>query len=262
MLIKGLAALLAARLSDVPANFSGSFTRSTVVDDLLPNERAYAIAGAFRCESKGFTRLESFRERKSTSNRFDVLPSLLGDITFALRAPEVVTEVERITGVQDLIADPTSYAGGVSDMKRGDFLNPHVDNSHNGARTHYRRLNLLYYPNPDWQPGDGGELELWDSRVRTARCIQPRFNRLVLMETNRSSWHSVAPVVRGRRHCVSSYYFSNRSHDGRDYYRVTSFMGRPNQPAHRVFAAIDNGARQLARALGATRETDRGFEIA
>jgi len=47
--------------------------------------------------------------------------------------------------------------------------------------------------------------------------VIPRFNRLVLMNTNRTSFHSVRPI-RGcgplTRNCVSNYYFSPLSPEG------------------------------------------------
>lgn len=253
MLTKGLATRIAERLETVPPQ-----RRHAVIDDLLPDDLAHAIGAAYPDDGKGFTRLKSFRESKLTSNRFDILPPILGEIAFALQAPEVIAQVKRITGMSALIPDPTSYAGGVSIMGKGDFLNPHIDNSHNGSRALYRRLNLLYYPNPDWREGDGGEFELWDEAVTHQRRIPPRFNRLVLMETNRTSWHSVAPIVRGPRRCVSSYYFSKGSPDGSDYYHVTSFTGRPGQHFRRGIGIFDNAARGLVRKLGARRAADAG----
>lgn len=257
------AALTRLRQTNVEEQWTGHVpgwsTRFAVVDDLLPHAAAYKAGEAFGRSREAFTRLHSFRESKQTSNRFDLLPPILTEIAFALQAPELVTAVEQLTGIPELIPDPSSYAGGVSIMKDGDFLNPHIDNSHNGKRTHYRRVNLLYYLNPAWQPGDGGELELWDKRVQSAVGVEPRFNRLVLMETHRTSWHSVAPIIRGERRCISSYYFSERSSDGCDYYHVTSFTGRPDQSIKRMISPIDNAVRALARASGARRRTDRGY---
>ena len=48
-------------------------------------------------------------------------------------------------------------------MGRNGFLNPHIDNSHDGDIRLYRALNLLYYVFPSWQRSNGGNLELWDS---------------------------------------------------------------------------------------------------
>ena len=87
-------------------------------------------------------------------------------------------------------------------MAKGHFLNPHLDNSHDGEQKNYRVLNLLYYVSPDWKPEFGGNLELWDESVKKPVEIPSLFNRLVLMSTNDKSWHSVNEVRidRPRRH--------------------------------------------------------------
>jgi Rps23 Pro-64 3,4-dihydroxylase Tpa1-like proline 4-hydroxylase len=153
--------------------------------------------------------------------------------------------VRQITGIEGLEADPELYAGGISLMGKGDFLNPHIDNSHDARRARYRRLNLLYYISPDWKLPNGGNLELWDERVLRPMVIESRFNRLVVMETNRTSWHSVNPIrVEQDRCCVSNYYFSTRSPESRPYYHVTSFLGRPDQVGLRAWGRVDNLIRQ------------------
>ncbi|RYE56853.1 MAG: 2OG-Fe(II) oxygenase, partial [Hyphomicrobiales bacterium] len=127
-----------------------------------------------------------------------------------------------------------------------DFLNPHIDNSHDRHRARYRRLNLLFYVSPEWDPANGGNLELWDEKVRKPTMIPALFNRLVVMETNATSWHSVSPVtVASNRCCVSNYYFSESSPNGRQYYHVTSFIGRPEQVGRRVWGRVDNALRQV-----------------
>jgi hypothetical protein len=50
------------------------------------------------------------------------------------------------------------------------------------------------------------------------------FNRLVLMVTNRTSWHSVNKITHeGKRCCVSNYYFSRVAPEARGYFHCTSF---------------------------------------
>jgi Rps23 Pro-64 3,4-dihydroxylase Tpa1-like proline 4-hydroxylase len=195
-------------------------------------------------------RLSSFRERKYTFKQLDQVPAVLKDVTFAIQSPEVVAVVERITKIARQVPDPRLYAGGITLMAQGDFLNPHIDNSHDGERRLYRTLNLLYYVTPGWKPEYGGNLELWDDRVRSAVTLPSLFNRLVVMETNRHSWHSVSPVAHdGQRCCVSNYYFSARSPEGPDYFHVTSFSARPEQPVRRWIAAADNLARMGIRRI-------------
>ena len=224
-------------------------TRYVAIDNLLPPEIASEI---FRCfpDKKAMRRLVSFREQKHTLKQLDDVPQLLKDITFAIQDPSVVSVVERITGLLAQRPDPSLYAGGVSLMGMGDFLNPHIDNSHDGTRRHYRTLNLLYYVTRDWQANYGGNLELWDPSVRNSIIIPSLFNRFVIMETNRLSWHSVSPVSHnGARCCVSNYYFSEISPEGRPYFHVTSFSARPGQPLRRVAARLDNLARNALRII-------------
>jgi len=223
--------------------------RYVAIDDLLPSEWAEQIASKFP-QPHQMRLMDSFRERKHTSKDFDAFDPLMKDITFALQDERVVRVVERITGIAQQVPDPSLYAGGLSAMTQGHFLGPHIDNSHEGSRRLYRTLNLLYYVTPGWQREHGGHLELWDTAVRRNVVIESRFNRLALMETTPTSWHSVCPVVgEGVRRCVSNYYFSPQSPTGRPYFNVTSFSARPEQPWLRLLARADGLARNALRKL-------------
>lgn len=222
-------------------------TRYLVIDNLLPNELAHNIYSVFPATNQ-MRRIKSFREEKYTFKRLEETPNLLKDITFAIQSPEVVRLVEDITLISKQEPDISLYAGGLSSMVKGDFLNPHLDNSHDSHRKRYRTLNLLYYVTPDWKVEYGGNLELWDKNVKKCITIPSNFNRLVIMETNRSSWHSVSPVKHdGKRCCVSNYYFSDISPEGIEYFNVTSFSARPEQKFRRVRACVDNYLRNAIR---------------
>jgi len=163
----------------------------------------------------------------------------------------VVREIAKITELQGLSPDPNLYAGGISLMKQGDFLNPHLDNSHDKDRRLYRVLNLLYYVTPDWPEDRGGNLELWPNGPRSAQTeIWSRFNRLVVMLTNRYSWHSVSQVKTATpRCCVSNYYFSEFPADASSYFHVTSFRGRPEQPFRDLVLRGDIRLRMFIRKI-------------
>ncbi len=224
-------------------------TRHLAIDGLLPEALARELYPCFP-PTQRMRRLSSFRERKYTFKQLDEVPDRLKDITFAIQSPELIAVIGRITGIPTPVPDPYLYAGGITLMAKGDFLNPHIDNSHDSERRLYRTLNLLYYVTPDWKPEYGGSLELWDGGVANAVVIPSLFNRLVIMETNRHSWHSVSPVRHdGGRCCVSNYYFSERSPEGADYFHVTSFSARPEQPVRRWVAAADNLARMGVRKI-------------
>lgn len=241
---------------------TGTRTRHFVCDDLLPTEIAERICEAFPEDQSHFTLRETFREKKRTSAKFDVLDPILKDITYAIQSPEVIAIVGEITGMDMLEPDPTLYAGGLSMMAQGDFLNPHIDNSHDAKRNRYRRLNLLYYVSRDWKVENGGNLELWDDRVTKPVTIASNFNRLAVMETNKYSWHSVSPVRVGQlRRCVSNYYFSKVSPDGSDYFHVTAFNARPEQRLLRVYSRVDGVLRNfVGGVLGVGRGKEQAYQ--
>lgn len=227
------------------------FARCFFADNLLNEElvlRSYEELSSGRFE---YFQRESFRERKRTCTNLGESDSAVANILYSFQHPEVVKEICKIVQIDSLEVDKSLYAGGVSKMCRGDFLNPHIDNSHDASRSRYRRLNLLFYVSPNWLPEFGGNLELWDPCVKNNKIIDSVFNRLVVMETNKDSWHSVSRVnVDRSRFCISNYYFSSSSpsrppEERSDYFHVTRFTGRPEQRFTRLLSYFDNGVRQI-----------------
>lgn len=222
-------------------------TKFCAIDGLLPPEIAVQISTAFPAP-ENMRLLDSFREKKYTSKSLDQFDPLIADITFAFQDKRVIDKVAELTGIDDAVGDPHLYAGGISAMTRGHFLNPHLDNSHDGEQKNYRVLNLLYYITPDWKPENGGNLELWDEDVKNAVEIPSLFNRLVLMSTNDKSWHSVNEVkADGTRRCISNYYFSPHSPNGYETTHVTYFMARPEQKLRRLVTKADSDLRTVLR---------------
>jgi Rps23 Pro-64 3,4-dihydroxylase Tpa1-like proline 4-hydroxylase len=247
--------LILQRLNDEAAALKSRFKGSVeeggvghcVVDKLLPVELAERIYNAFPAP-ESMRLMASFREKKYTSKNYDEFDPLLKDIMFAMQDERVIALVSEITGIREQIPDSSLYAGGLSAMTRGHYLSPHIDNSHEASRRFYRTLNLLYYVTPGWELENGGNLELWDRDVRKNTIIVSSFNRLAIMETTPTSWHSVSPVIAdGTRCCVSNYFFSPQSPTGVEYFNVTSFSARPEQPFNRLLARIDNSLRQTIR---------------
>lgn len=227
----------------------GVKTHFCAIDDLLPVEIARRIAEVFP-PTADMRLLNSFRERKYTSKSLEKFDPLIVDITFAFQDERVIQKVADLTGIVDAVCDPHLYAGGLSSMSNGNFLNPHIDNSHDGEQKNYRVLNLLYYITPDWRVENGGNLEIWDENVKTPVEIPSLYSRLVLMATNDKSWHSVSQVkVNDTRRCVSNYYFSPHSPNGYKTSHVTYFKARPEQKLRRIVTRLDSDLRTALRKL-------------
>jgi len=239
-----LAGAIAARLHAQRPALAAAFAAARPVrhfrlDGLLPDAVVEAAAAAFPRPNQLLLRA-SLRERKRVGVEVDRFAPILRDLLFAFHAPAVVEAIAAITGLDGLVPDPTLYASGLSVMGAGDFLNPHLDNSHDGDQRRYRVLNLLLYVSPDWQPEYGGNLELWAPDRQAPFVVPALENRLVVMQTDDRSWHSVSRVLVDRpRLCVSNYYFAERSATGRSYRHVTTFAGRPEEPVKRLLLRLD-----------------------
>jgi Rps23 Pro-64 3,4-dihydroxylase Tpa1-like proline 4-hydroxylase len=214
----------------------------------LPEEEVREIYRSFPDPSTMMLR-KSLREHKFVSAQMNKSDPILEEIIYAFQEPNVVAAVADITGIEGMEPDTHLYAGGLSLMAKDHFLNPHLDNSHDRDRQLYRVLNLLFYVSPAWNSEAGGNLELWDDGPRgKPREITSLFNRLALMATHRSSWHSVNKVVKdGVRCCVSNYYFSAKPLEDQEYFHVTSFRGRPEQPIRDLVLQGDVALRQGIR---------------
>jgi Rps23 Pro-64 3,4-dihydroxylase Tpa1-like proline 4-hydroxylase len=235
---------------EIKADFhadKGVKTHFTAIENLFPEDIARQIYESFP-PTEEMRLLDSFREKKFTSKELDKFKLLIADATFAFQDERVIEKVAELTGIKDPQGDPHLYAGGISAMSKGHFLNPHIDNSHDYEQKNYRVLNLLYYVTPDWNPQNGGNLELWNEAVTEAIEIPSLFNRLVLMATNAKSWHSVNEVkVDGARCCVSNYYFSPHSPNGYETTHVTFFQARPEQKLRRIVTTADGYLRTALR---------------
>jgi len=201
--------------------------RHFYLDDVLPEAWAKECFKALPDAGKLMLR-DTIKEHKHVGIDIDDYNPQVGDILLAFHDDSVVKIVSEITGIPNLLADGSLYGSGISMMLEGDFLLPHLDNSHDGDGNLYRVLNALYYITPDWPENNGGNLELWDSEMKQYKEIHARFNRLVMMETNTHSIHSVNKVLHpGVRACISNYYFSATPVEDHSYIHKTTFFARP-----------------------------------
>jgi Rps23 Pro-64 3,4-dihydroxylase Tpa1-like proline 4-hydroxylase len=220
------------------------------IDDVLPAKLALEIYNKFPSISEA-VRKKNLREHKYTAvqmNRYNVL---LEEVIYAFQNEKLIHAIADICDIKELQADENLYAGGLSLMEKDNFLNPHLDNSHDKDRNRWRALNLLYYVTPNWTSKDGGNLEIWPRGLQQApTIIESKFNRLVIMTTHQKSWHSVSKILKADvRCCVSNYYFSKEPLLASDTFHITTFRGRSSQKTRDVLLRIDNRLRASLRKI-------------
>lgn len=199
------------------------------LDHVLDEKWAQNIYDVFPSPDKMVLK-KSLREDKYIAAQMNLYDRLLEETLYAFQDERIVSVISEICEIENCFPDPKLYAGGISLMKKNQFLNPHLDNSHDKERQNWRVLNLLFYVTPDWEKDFGGNLELWPLGLKKEPItITSKFNRLAVMATHNDSLHSVSPVTVDRyRCCVSNYYFSNTPLINTDSFHVTSFRGRPD----------------------------------
>ena len=248
--------LVEKRLNKIGINFlrekyeQSGLINHIIIDNLLPIEVASRLNFDFPKE-KELNHLNALQENKFVGVYFSEKQKLVQECLYAFQEQSILKIISQITNIKNLIGDPELYAGGVSSMSKGCFLNPHIDNSHDRNLENFRRLNLLYYVNQNWIPTeDGGELVLYPKGIKNKEeKIHCKFNRLVIMRTDNKSIHGVKEILSktNRRKCISNYYFSKNSPLGKSYYHSTSFRGFKKEFIKGTYLRLNAFARTYAK---------------
>ena len=88
-------------------------------------------------------------------------------------------------------------------------------------------------------------------------AILPVLNHTALFATDKQSWHGYCPVHApdgDTRKSINIFYFTEESPEGADYYHVTTFRARKNEPVKKVIYPIDNLVRKAAPKLRAEKD--------
>lgn len=89
-----------------------------------------------------------------------------------------------------------SFESHLAVYEPGDFYRTHLDAFRGQSN---RRLSLVTYLNPDWQPGQGGELVIYHPETGTTlQTVAPLLGMLVLFLSEEFP-HEVLPAVRERK---------------------------------------------------------------
>ncbi len=190
-----------------------------VIDDFLRPDRAAELARLFPLPDDAMA-WDHFGiptvEMKLASAHEERFPAAHRAALHDLNSGPFVSFLERLSGIEHLLPDPHLAGGGLHLSRQGDHLGIHADfNWHPRLQAH-RRLNLLIYLTPQWQPGYGGELELWDTTgLHRVRCVEPLFNRAVLFATRSDTFHGhpapwSAPDGAFRQSLALYYYTTSR----------------------------------------------------
>jgi len=201
--------------------------------NFLPADVAREAADEFPvADADAWIHWQHHNENKHGLVKRELFPPRLGTVTDELNSPRFLAWLSELTGIPDLISDPSLEGGGLHQSRRGGFLNIHTDFSHHHYHKNWRRrLNLILYLNAGWRPDWGGAIELWDRRMR--RCVakfSPLLNQVLIFNTDEKSFHGFpeplsCPEGVSRNSLALYYYTIDRNPGPRT--RSTNYRARP-----------------------------------
>ena len=142
-----------------------------------------------------------------------------------MNSQPILDLLSEITGIPNLIPDPSLLGGGYHEIKPGGFLKVHADFNKHPSNGLDRRLNVLVYLNKDWEEEYAGFFELWnDDMTKSITKILPLFNRMAMFSITSNSYHGhpdplTCPEDRSRK-SIALYYYTN----GRPEHEVEEFL--------------------------------------
>ena len=185
-----------------------------LLEGFVEPEAALAMAKEFpQPTSDAWTQYKHANENKLGLAKRQLFPPALAAVTDELNSPEFVAWISELTGIPNLLADPTMEGGGLHQSGPGGYLNVHTDFSMHHFHTHWhRRVNLILYLNLGWNEEWGGALELWEERM--ARCgakYPPLLNHALIFTTDEKSLHGFpdplkCPAGESRKSLALYYY--------------------------------------------------------
>ncbi len=194
-----------------------------VIDDFLPPDVLGPIVEAFpdvddiewKQYGPGMTagRQNTKLDKIGQSNE-ELFPPLLRHFMGQLNSSVFLRFLEKLTGFERLIPDPSYHECGLHSTGRGGRLMIHTDLDRHPFKD--RRLNqvlnLILFVNPDWKEEYGGHLELRTADRKPHTRVLPVANRMCLFHTGPRSFHGhpeplACPEGR-RRNSLAIYYYT------------------------------------------------------
>ncbi len=212
-------------------------THLICIEDFLEREFAEAVADSYPSYGEAQSHGREFKwvnERvKVQITKNQSMPEPVQTLNRIFADPEFLDVVGQVTQIQPLVADPGLAGAGMHIMGRGGSLGVHTDFTMLDSGLH-RRLNILVYLNREWKDEWDGSFEVWDPPVKERlHRFTPDFNRCVLFNTTRDSFHAVSALRCPReinRISFAAYYYTEEPPDGWDgIARNTIYKARPEE---------------------------------
>jgi Rps23 Pro-64 3,4-dihydroxylase Tpa1-like proline 4-hydroxylase len=145
----------------------------------------------------------------------DDMPPAMQLVCLYMNSEPFLEFLRKMSGIEDLMADPTLDGGGFHVTYPGGSLNIHHDFNYKddlAPERVYRKINLLLYLNEEWDTNWGGNLELWKKDLSAPfKVIELIQNRAVLFNIEGAPHGHPHPLncsTGENRRSLAFYYYS------------------------------------------------------
>jgi len=206
-----------------------------VIDGLFEEEYLLKVLEEFPgIEDVSWWKYDNVFEKKLAYNNFFNFGENTSKLFDELNSRKFVKSIEKFTGIDNLIADPSLKGGGMHRIGRGGKLDIHSDFPYHKPTGWKRSLNIITFLNVDWKEEYGGHTELWDEEMKN--CIQkisPIFNRTIIFSVHETAWHGHPHPLECpenvSRMSLAAYYYRLENSEGKVDYTSTSYQKLPDQ---------------------------------
>ncbi len=197
-------------------NFSNKPFDHFYINNFLPLkfaklcEKSFPDLKKFKWDYKKIDNIE-VKHRSVWKSEFDI-PDNIVDIVRILNSSIILKTLSKVFKIEKILPDPYFMGGGLNISEKGGALGTHIDGNYNDQTGLNRRLNAIIYLTKNWKINYGGELGFYNyNGKKLIKCIEPRFNRLVVFNTNDYSYHGIPnkinyPKTNPRKSIILYYY--------------------------------------------------------
>ena len=208
------------------------------INDFFKEEVAEALYRAFPkvTDDQKWIIYNNPIEKKYALTDFSTLPQFQ-DLFALLQTDQLVELIKKISGIDNLEADPHLHGAGLHQHIPGGKLDMHLDYSLHPITGKERRVNLIVYFTKDWEADYGGAIELWNGDFSECeKRLSPCFNKAILFRTSDVSYHGLPLPIKcpenNSRKSIAIYYVSDPRVDLVNIRYKARFRPLPTQPVN------------------------------
>ncbi len=220
-----------------------------VIDDLFPLDQLTEIEAEFDTMGDGDWQTYSHAlQTKQASRPNTLLPQATQAYFDRIYSGDFLRFLSQVTGIANLLPDPSLTNGGMHQVPTGGRFDVHVDFQKHPVLGFDNRLVVMTYLNRDWRAEFGGALELWRQHPPAcAEVVVPEFGRTIIMGHSSQAAHGHpqpvnAPDGRPRR-SVAAYFYTNGREDGAEAPGLNTTYAR--RPGRSVSQRLELMAQQI-----------------